>query len=64
MTSLITDLEVRPIKSNKNSKLRAYVCIEIAGKLRIRNLRIIKGQRNLFVAMPQMKKQVRNGLVI
>lgn len=60
METIISQVEVRPVQFGNESKLRAYVSIEIAGKLRIKSLRIIEGQRGLFVAMPQMKRTQNN----
>jgi stage V sporulation protein G len=60
MKSMISKVEVRPVDSEAGSKLRAFVTIELAGKIRIKNLRIIQGERGLFVSMPQMKRTKNN----
>ncbi len=54
---LISNVQVIPVKSSGKGNCRAYVMVDIAGKYRIKNIRIIQGERGLFVVMPQMKKE-------
>jgi stage V sporulation protein G len=53
----ITDVSVVPVDE---SKLRAYVNITIDDCFMIRGLKVIRGNKGLFVAMPN--KKGRNGL--
>jgi len=53
----ITDVSVVPVDENK---LRAYVNITIDTCFMIRGLKVIRGSKGLFVAMPN--KRSKNGM--
>ena len=50
----ITEVRVFPVRDNR---LRAYVSITIDGCFVIRDLKIIEGDKGLFVAMPARRRQ-------
>jgi stage V sporulation protein G len=50
----ITEVRIFP-KEGANSKLRAYATITIDNAFVVRNIKIIEGKTNLFIAMPSRK---------
>ena len=50
----ITDVRVRPI-SSKDSKLRAIASITIEGDFVVHDIKVIEGEKGLFIAMPSKK---------
>jgi stage V sporulation protein G len=49
---LITDIRIFPVQS-ANSKTLAFVTVELAGALALKNIRVIEGRNGPFVAFPQ-----------
>jgi len=50
----ITEVRIFP-KEGLNNKLRAYATITIDNAFVVRNIKVIEGKENLFVAMPSRK---------
>ena len=50
----ITEVRIFP-KEGLNNKLRAYATITIDNAFVVRNIKVIEGRENLFVAMPSRK---------
>ena len=48
----ITDVQVYPLNSNGEGKLRAFARIVVGGVLQLTSLRIYEGSRGLFVSYP------------
>lgn len=51
----ITDVRLRTVKSEEETKLKAYADITLEGCFVIHGLKIIDGQKGMFVAMPSRK---------
>jgi len=49
----ITDVRVR--KVSKESKMRAIVSITIDGEFVVHDIKVIEGEKGLFIAMPSKK---------
>ena len=49
----ITDVRVR--KNNKEGKLRAVVSVTIDNAIAIHDIKVIDGEKGLFIAMPSKK---------
>lgn len=49
----ITDVRIRKVE--KNSKMKAVVSITIDAEFVIHDIKIIEGERGLFIAMPSRK---------
>ena len=49
----ITDIRVRKIE--KEGKLRAVVSITMDGEFVVHDIKVIEGERGLFIAMPSKK---------
>lgn len=52
---VITDVRLRLIKGNGDVKLKAYADITFDGCFVIHGLKVIDGQKGMFVAMPSRK---------
>lgn len=50
----ITDVRVRKV-SNEEGKLRAVVSITIDGEFVVHDIKVIEGEKGLFIAMPSKK---------
>ena len=55
MEMKITDVRLRTVKSEDETKLKAYADITLEGCFVIHGLKIIDGQKGMFVAMPSRK---------
>ncbi len=53
----ITEVRIRLNENRKDEILKAYVSITLNNCLAIHNLKIIQGQRGLFVSMPARKNK-------
>lgn len=51
--NLKLDVRVNPIENG--GKIKAYASVNIGGNFAIKNLRLIEGNKGLFVAMPAIK---------
>jgi stage V sporulation protein G len=51
----VTEVRVHPV--NDDEKLKAFVSIALDDAIMIRDLRIIQGNKGLFVAMPSKKSK-------
>jgi stage V sporulation protein G len=51
----ITDVRLRPIKTENEAKLKAYADITLDGSFVIHGLKVIDGPKGMFVAMPSKK---------
>lgn len=51
----ITDVRVR--KTTNNGKMRAYVSITIDDEFVVHDIKVIEGEKGLFIAMPSRKSQ-------
>lgn len=51
----ITDIRLRAIKSENEVKLKAYADVTFDGSFVVHGLKIIDGQKGMFVAMPSRK---------
>ena len=51
----ITDIRLRAVKSENEVKLKAYADITFEGSFVVHGLKIIDGQKGMFVAMPSRK---------
>ena len=51
----ITDIRLRAVKSENEVKLKAYADVTFDGSFVVHGLKIIDGQKGLFVAMPSRK---------
>lgn len=52
---VITDVRLRLIKGNGDVKLKAYADITFDGCFVVHGLKVIDGQKGMFVAMPSRK---------
>ncbi len=53
----ITEVRIRLNENRKDEILKAYVSITLNNCLAVHNLKIIQGQRGLFVSMPARKNK-------
>lgn len=51
----ITDIRLRAVKSENEVKLKAYADVTFNGSFVVHGLKIIDGQKGMFVAMPSRK---------
>ena len=51
----ITDVRLRTVKNENEVKLKAYADITLDGSFVIHGLKVIDGQKGMFVAMPSRK---------
>lgn len=51
----ITDIRLRAVKSENEVKLKAYADVTFNGCFVVHGLKIIDGQKGMFVAMPSRK---------
>ena len=51
----ITDVRLRTVKNENELKLKAYADITLDGSFVIHGLKVIDGQKGMFVAMPSRK---------
>ena len=51
----ITDIRLRAVKSENEVKLKAYADVTFDGSFVVHGLKIIDGQKGMFVAMPSRK---------
>lgn len=51
----ITDVRLRIVKGDSDAKLKAYADLTFDGSFVIHGLKIIDGQKGMFVAMPSRK---------
>lgn len=51
----ITDVRVRRINSESNSKMRAIVSVTFDDEFVVHDIKVIEGQNGMFVAMPSRK---------
>ena len=51
----ITDTRLRAVKSENEVKLKAYADVTFDGSFVVHGLKIIDGQKGMFVAMPSRK---------
>ncbi len=52
----ITDIRIKKVESkNSGSKLLAYVAVTFDNCLVLHNIRVIKGQKGVFIAMPNRR---------
>jgi len=51
----ITDVRLRTVKNENEAKLKAYADITLDGSFVIHGLKVIDGQKGMFVAMPSRK---------
>lgn len=51
----ITDIRLRAVKSESELKLKAYADVTFNGCFVVHGLKIIDGQKGMFVAMPSRK---------
>ena len=51
----ITDIRLRAVKSENDVKLKAYADVTFDGSFVVHGLKIIDGQKGMFVAMPSRK---------
>ena len=51
----ITDIRLRAVKSENEVKLKAYADVTFQGSFVVHGLKIIDGQKGMFVAMPSRK---------
>ncbi|WNY66201.1 DNA-binding protein SpoVG [Borreliella andersonii] len=55
----ITDIRIKKVDSkNSGSKLLAYVAVTFDNCLVLHNIRVIKGQKGVFIAMPNRRTRV------
>ena len=53
----ITDVRVRKIRREVEDKLRAVVSITIDGEFVVHDIKVIDGDKGLFIAMPSRKSE-------
>ena len=51
----ITDIRLRAVKSENEVKLKSYADVTFDGSFVVHGLKIIDGQKGMFVAMPSRK---------
>ncbi|WP_163470037.1 septation regulator SpoVG [Fusobacterium sp. IOR10] len=51
----ITDVRLRIVKGDTDAKLKAYADLTFDGSFVIHGLKVIDGQKGMFVAMPSRK---------
>ncbi|WKC83831.1 DNA-binding protein SpoVG [Borreliella spielmanii] len=55
----ITDIRIKKVEGkNSGSKLLAYVAVTFDNCLVLHNIRVIKGQKGVFIAMPNRRTRV------
>ena len=54
-SSIISDIHVYPFKGNKKSNLVAMVSVTFGGVFVVTGLKIMDGEKGLFVSMPSVK---------
>ena len=52
----ITSVEVKKTEIRENSKMRAWVSVVLDNCFKIRNIRILEGDRGLWLAMPSFER--------
>ena len=55
MSIKVTDVQVRIIERNKNSKIVAFADVILNESFCVKNCRIIDGSKGIFVVMPSIK---------
>lgn len=51
----ITDIRLRLVETGRSAKLKAFVSITLEGAFVVHDIKVIEGQRGLFVAMPSRR---------